>query len=82
MVILFEPGNLGQIRTKRRPFGRGVLPPVSGHDRAWAAQVMNADARDYDVVRPLDAITDDSLIDPADEAEAHEAGRECEGGRA
>jgi hypothetical protein len=82
MVILFEPGNLGQIRTKRRPFGRGVLPPVSGSDRAWAAQVMNADARDYDVMRPLDAITDDNLITPEDEEAMHLAGRECERGRA
>jgi hypothetical protein len=86
MVILFQPSNLRQIPARRRPFGAGVLPKPSAEDRTWAAQHLNASARDFDVVRaserPLDAITDDNLIDPSDETEAHDAGRECERGRA
>jgi hypothetical protein len=78
MVILFQPSNLRQIPARRRPFGAGVLPKPSAEDRTWAAQHLNASARDFDVVRA----SDDNLIDPSDETEAHDAGRECERGRA
>jgi hypothetical protein len=85
LVILFDPSSSRQIRS-RRSFGAGVLPKPSAEDRRWAAQVLNAEASDFDVVRaserPLDAITDDNLITPEDEEAMHLAGRECERGRA
>jgi len=52
MTTLFDSARSVKPARTRRPFGKGVLPPVSGDDRAWWAQASNADATCYEVLEP------------------------------